>query len=324
MNNKHIIFSYLFDGKGGGTPLKGSAITRKIKSKELAWVHMDAEHIETEKWLHSHLSYLDPFIIDALLANETRPRMTQIGNGAIVILRGVNLNEGQNPEDMISVRMWIDPHRIVTVKRRNIRAILDIESSLKYGTGPKNSGEFLCTLLDCLFKSALPILNMLDDKTDEIEQEILEGKKDNLRDEIVMVRKRSIMFRRYMYPQRDAIGSLKLSNLKWIDEENKRFLQEAYNQLTIHIEDLDAIRERSQLIKDELVNMMAMQLNKNTYILSVFAAVFLPLSFLTGLLGTNFHSLPGGESSNGFWIFCLLLLIVVVFEILLFKKLKWF
>jgi len=65
-------------------------------------------------------------------------------------------------------------------------------------------------------------------------------------------------------------------------------------------------------------------LNKNMYVLSVVAAIFLPLGFLTGLLGINVGGMPGADNTDAFWIFCGLLVIVVGLQVLLFKKMKWF
>ena len=84
------------------------------------------------------------------------------------------------------------------------------------------------------------------------------------------------------------------------------------------------IRERAQVVKDELQNMLADRLNKNMYVLSVIAAIFLPLGFLTGLLGINVGGIPGADNSMSFLIFCGILTAIVVFQIWLFKKMKWF
>ena len=100
--DSHIILSYGFDGNGGGKPLKGKEISKKIKSKEFAWVHMDATHPDTREWLHAELDYLDPFVIEELLAEETRPRIIELGDGALIILRGVNLNENADFKKIIS------------------------------------------------------------------------------------------------------------------------------------------------------------------------------------------------------------------------------
>lgn len=322
--SEHILLSYGFDGKGGGQPLTGDAISQQIKDDKLAWVHLDATNPKTKKWLRENVSYLDPFVIDALLANETRPRMTQIDQGTLLILRGVNLNKDSAPEDMVSIRMWIDSHRIITVRRRPLKAVNDIEKKLLAGKGPKDAGQFVSMLTTRLFERMEPVLSELDDRTDDIEEKVIESADTRLRQDIVEIRKEAILYRRYMAPQRDAIAQLRMSDLEWLNESHKRQLQESYNHVTRYVEDLDAIRERSQIVKDELANMLADKLNKNMYILSVIAAIFLPLGFLTGLLGINVGGIPGSENADAFWIFMAILAAIVVAQIALFKKMKWF
>lgn len=319
-----VLLAYGFDGKGAGIPLAGDAISKQVKSKKLAWVHLDATHPEVRSWLEAEISYLDPFIIEALLADETRPRMTSIGDGALLILRGVNLNEHADPEDMVSIRLWVDKHRIISVRRRKLKAVRDLEERLLTGKGPNDAGQFVCMLAARLFERMEPVLTGLDERTDEIEEQVLDGASPSLREAIVQVRKQAILFRRYMAPQRDAIGQLRMSELSWLDDLHKRHLQESYNHVTRYVEDLDAIRERSQIVKDELATMLADRLNKNMYVLSVVAAVFLPLGFLTGLLGINVGGIPGADSPDAFMVFCGLLITLVALQVALFKWLKWF
>ena len=322
--SEHIFLAYGFDGKGGGTPLEGDAISQQIKDDALAWVHLDASHPDSKNWLEKEIAYLDPFIIEALLAEETRPRMTQIDDGVLLILRGVNLNENADPEDMVSIRLWVDKHRIISVRRRKLKAVWDIEEKLKAGKGPKDSGQFISMLASRLFERMEPVLTALDETTDDIEEKVLESADIALREDIVHVRKQAIMFRRYMAPQRDAIGQLRMADIEWLNDTHKRHLQEAYNHVTRYVEDLDAIRERAQIVKDELANILADKLNKNMYVLSVIAAIFLPLGFLTGLLGINVGGMPGAENSDAFYIFCGILVGIVGIQVLLFKKMKWF
>lgn len=322
--DEHILLAYGFDGKGGGEKLFGDAISQQIKDDKLAWVHLDANSEDTEKWLEKEVSYLDPLIIDALVADETRPRMVQIGDGILLILRGVNLNKNSTPEDMISIRLWIDKHRIISVRKRRLKAVREIEERIMSGKGPKDSGEFVCMLTSLLFQRIEVVLSDLDEMTDDIEEQILEDADTSLRESIVDVRKKAIIFRRYMAPQRDAISNLRMSDVKWLSEENKRHLYEDYNHMVRYVEDLDAIRERSQIVKDELASIMTDRLNHNMYVLSVIAAVFLPLGFLTGLLGINIGGLPGANNANAFAIFCAILVLIVILQVIIFKRFKWF
>jgi zinc transporter len=78
------------------------------------------------------------------------------------------------------------------------------------------------------------------------------------------------------------------------------------------------------VVKDELTNALADRLNRNTYVLSVIAAIFLPLGFLTGLMGINLGGIPGAASANAFWIFSAILVVLVVAQVVIFRMLRWF
>lgn len=323
-NNKSILFAWEFDGDGGGAPLHGDEISKQVKAKTLAWVHMNAAHRDTRTWLRKEVSYLDDLVLDALLAEETRPRILEFDEGALLILRGMNLNETEHPEDMVSIRLWIDSHRIISLQRRPVKAVRDVEERLKNGKGPKNSGDFLAQLAARLFERMEPVLSALDEATDDIEEKVMDHPSFDERQIIVDIRKQAIMFRRHMSPQRDVMQFLKTSELSWLDKMHKRHIQESYDRVLRYVEDLDAIRERAQIVKDELTNTIADRLNKNMYILSVIAAIFLPLGFLTGLLGINVGGIPGADNPHAFWFFASSLGLLVALQVLLFKKLKWF
>ena len=319
-----LLAAYCFDGLGGGKALSSSEVPDQLQNDDLLWVHLDATQEQTETWLRDQNFSLDPFVIEALLADETRPRMTQFEDGVLLILRGANLNDDASPEDMVSIRLWIDKNRIISTRRRRLKAVQDLEMKIKTGKGPKTPGQFICMLVSQIFLRMEPSLTALDETTDNIEEQILEMADGSMRALIINVRKQAIIFRRYMAPQRDALQSLLMSDIDWLSESDRRHLQENYNHILRYVEDLDALRERAQIVKDELANLMSDKLNKNMYILSVIAAVFLPLGFLTGLLGINVGGIPGAENQSSFMIFCLILTIIVSAQVWLFKKLKWF
>jgi zinc transporter len=319
-----ILLAYDFDGNGGGKNLSESEVSKKLKLGQLVWVHLDVNNEGTKQWLETEIKDIDPFTIDALLAEETRPRVTEINNGALIILRGVNLNENASPEDMVSIRLWVEKHRIITLRRRKLKAVLDIEDKLKLGKGPKDVGSFVSGLISKLFERMEPVLTDLDEDTDTIEENVLKNPDLSLRGSIVNIRMKAIGLRRYMAPQKDAIGQLRSSDLDFLSVEDRRHLQESYDRVLRYVEDLDAVRERAQIVKDELASVLADKLNKNMYVLSVIAAIFLPMGFLTGLFGINVGGIPGTDDKNAFWVFCILLSGIVALQVFLFKKLKWF
>jgi zinc transporter len=323
-DNPAILYAAAIEGNGYGRRLHGDEISKLIKDDALAWVHLDAGHPKSRLWLEKEITYLDHIIIDALLAEETRPRMLEFDKGVLLNLRGVNLNENADPEDMVSIRLWIDENRIISLRHRSSKAAQDIQNDLDNGKGPKNAGDFICKLTTRLLERMKPTFSIIDDQLDAIEEKIIENPDKSERKTISDIRKDVIIYRRYIAPQRDALGALRNADQTWLNHMHKRQLQESHDRLTRYVEDLETMRDRAQVIKDELMNALSDRMNKNMYMLSVIAAIFLPLGFLTGLLGINVAGIPGAENTHAFAIFCTMLIGIIALQITLFKKLKWF
>ena len=293
VSNNGILHACTIEGDGFCKSLKGENISKAIKDNNLAWVHLDASQPESREWLEKELTYLDSIIVNALLADETRPRILEFEEGALLILRGVNLNENSEPEDMISIRLWIDQHRIISVRRRKLKAVTDIRERLEAGKGPKNAGDFINALTSRLFERMEPVFSDLDENLDNVEERVMENPDMKERQEISSIRKQAILFRRYIAPQRDVIAHLRTSEQPWLDQMHKRRLQESYDRVVRYVEDLDTIRERAQIVKDELSNALADRMNKNMYVLSVIAAIFLPLWFFNWSNGNKYWRYAG-------------------------------
>jgi zinc transporter len=321
-----ILYAALIDGKGGATPLSGDAIAQKVKANDFAWVHLDANHPGSRAWIQNELGYLDSLVVEALLAEETRPRVMQFQDGILLILRGVNLNEGATPEDMVSIRLWVDANRVISLQRRGLKAVADLETLLAdpNRAGPRNAGEFVAVLASRLTDRMEPIFNALDEALDTLEESVMEEPDVAKRQDVVGLRKQVIWFRRYLLPQREALSNLRMVDLVWLNQTHKRHVQEALDRSVRYLEDLEVFRERAQVSRDELETTLTDRLNRNMYVLSVIAAIFLPLGFLTGLLGINVGGIPGADNPAAFWLFCLLLCGIVAAQVIGFRKMKWF
>ena len=324
MNGHHqgLIAAYLLDGKGGGDKVGWKEISQWSPEKGVLWIHLDYTSGKSDEYIRN-LSRMDNVIQDALLADETRPRVTAIGDGLMISLRGVNLNPEADPDDMVSLRFWIEKDRIITTRRRKLLSIQDICTEIENGKGPKNSGEFLENITDRLIYRMGPVIDDIEDRVGELEDQVLVRESHSLRPALASIRRQTISLRRYMNPQRDAMARLQNEKVSWLTEEHRIQLREVYDHLTRYIEDLDAARERATVTQEELVSRLSEQMDKRMYVLSIVAAIFLPLGFLTGLLGINIPGIPGAEYKFAFFVFCMFLVVIVIFELLVFKRKKW-
>ncbi|MCX4188491.1 zinc transporter ZntB [Methylophaga sp. OBS4] len=323
MTNEYgLLHAYLLDGHGGAAVLSIEQVNNWQPSQGMLWLHFDYSHPDAETWLLEQ-SGVDHVIANALVMDETRPRATTIDDGLLIALRGINHNPGSE-DDMIALRMWIDKQRIITSRRRKLHAASTVVNELQHGSGPADSGEFLCRICDHIIGDMSETVGNYEDKVADYEDALLDGVSGSLRYDLATLRRQTITIRRYLAPQREALAKLLTEKVSWLNDNHKIELREINDQLIRHIENLDAARERAAVTQEELLNRLSEQMNKRMYVLSVVAAIFLPLSFLTGLLGVNVAGIPGSDNEMAFWLFNLLLGIVVVMQIMIFRWQRWF
>jgi zinc transporter len=322
-NEYGLIHALLLDGQGSASEVALDEIHNWTKEQGLLWLHFDYTHPESEEWLLES-SGLDKIIAQALLEDETRPRATLINDGMLIALRGINHNPGAEPDDMVALRMWVDQDRIVTSRRRKLGAASIIAADLSKGHGPKNSGEFLVSMISHIVAGMSDTINDFEERTADYEDAVLSGKTDGLRYELANLRRQTITIRRYLAPERDAFSRLLIEKVSWLNPEHNIQIREINDALLRHIENLDAARDRAAVTQEELASRISEQLNSRMYVLSVVTTVFLPLGFLTGLLGVNIGGIPGSENHYAFWIFIAILVALVISQVILFRWKKWF
>ncbi len=315
-----LLYCGILDGRGGASD---SAIPSDwTGEKGILWVHLDAHDEPSREWLKKQ-SGLDPTIVDALLAEETRPRSIATESGLLVVLRGVNTNPGSDPEDMVSIRLWIEHNRIISTRLRKLLSVVDLRDCLQKGIGPKSSGQFLCFLIARLADRIGDFIDDIESRVGQAEESIGNMEQTEFRHAITTLRQQIASVRRYLAPQRDALDRLYKQPGGWLSDADSRDLRDEADRITRYLEDLDLARERTMVLREEFLGQLAQEQNSRMYVLSVVAAVFLPLTFITGLLGMNVGGLPGIESPRGFLASLVVMVVAGVGLLAFFRAKKW-
>jgi zinc transporter len=318
-----LIFALLLDGEGGARELTLDEVHRWRPTDGVRWVHLDHVHPETEGLL-LELTSLEPFEARGLVEVETRPRVSQIANELLLTLRGVNLNPGADPQDMVSLRMTAAADHVVSLRHRKVMAVQDVRDRLAAGRGPTTSASMITAIANRLTDRMGPQIQEIEDGVDDAEERVLEDDVRDVRRELASWRRKAIALRRYVAPQRDVLTRLLELRLPWFAEADLRQLREVQDRVTRYVEDLDAVRERASVTQEELSQRMAESMNRTMYVLSIIAGIFLPLSLLTGLLGINVGGIPGADVSSAFIVVSVALVLIAAIELLIFRRMRWF
>lgn len=318
-----LVHAFRFEESGHAEELNASQLPDSIPSDGGLWVHLDANEEDARRWLDS-LPDMPSTVVEALFEDETRPRATRIGDGLILTLRGVNLNPGSDPSDMVSLRIWVTQHFIVTTRRRRLLSVQSLAALIRDGKGPGTPADILVGLADALTSRMADTIQEMEEALSDLEEAIGSSSAEDQRPELVRRRLETVRLRRFLVPQKEAMLKLGQEMLPWLEDEHRLQIKQSTNHLIRYLEELDSLRERSLLLQEEFVNLQTEKMNGRMYILSLLSAIFLPLGFLTGLFGINIAGMPGTDFQQAFWLFCICLLGMggVLYWVL--KRSRWF
>lgn len=314
----------VLDGQGSARRVSRDEIdSLQLQPAETLWLHWDRSHPEAQRWLREH-SGLNEFVCNLLLEEGTRPRIVQPDKQQLLLfLRGVNLNPGAEPEDMISLRVFADKQRVISLRLRRLQARAELSAELDASKGALSSSDLVLRLADLMTEKVDPLVVELSDLVDS-EDDQIEQKANYVVDhnKMVAAKRRSASLRRFLAPQRDIFFEMAKDKLAWFVGDQGKDWNELGNSLTRHLEELELIRERVGLVLESEHQRMAQRMNRVMYLFAIVTGFFLPLSFLTGLLGINVGGIPGSDYPHGFMVVCLLMLGFGLFQWWLFRRLR--
>ena len=291
-----------------------------VKSRPGCWFHFQRDVEGINEWLKA--ADIPESIIDAMLEEDTRPRFQRLKDGFVLLLRGVNLNEGAQPEDMMSLRILYYKETVYTFRKHHFKAVAHIRDDLQNQQGPESLNDFLVHLVEQLNQKIEDVIDDIELNVEQMEAEGFDNTAEQQK-KLAVMHRRLLRLNRFIRPQLAALDKFTSESEKWIDAELHQWLLNERDTTQRLLEQIDLMLEQVWMQREQIQQAVAEKMNRNTYWLSVIAGVFLPLSFLTGVFGINIGGMPGVENTSAFEIFCWILLGIAVVEFLLLRRLRF-
>lgn len=287
------------------------------------WYHLKYTDKAARNWIKSRKELTDQ-ARSVLLNSETRPRAVLTDDDVFLCLRGINFNQDAQPEDMISIRFWMNRQEVITTANQGSHSIRNMVADLNQGIGPKNTEGLLLSLIDNLAKLTDDFVDKIDEKIDAAEDQIEDLGVTEFNPKMNQMRRQIANIRRYLLPQKEAIDKL-------YRNKSSLFSESFYDQVYLYadkfiqlIENLDLMRERALMLQEHFMANISHQQNSRLYLLAIISVIFLPLTFLSGLFGMNVAGMPGLEDPEAFWVIIAFSVILTALLLVWFKKSRWF
>ncbi len=308
--------------------LVGDGPPRRLTAEEAAdyrgpgfvWSHV--ENAGLDELPHLVRADIPDVAANALVAMETRPRCDRIDHGAIVNIRGPAAVDLDDSDRLVSIRMWVRRGKVDSVTRKPLAATAAVTARMEAGE-IIDPGDLLAAFAREVSATLDPQVADLGDQLDDCESMLESGNKFRLRATITKVRSEAISFRRFVAPDRDALITLAGHDFEWLAEDDRLHIREAADRFARMAEELEAGRERSALLHEQLTDLRAEEIDQRSLLISVVAFIFLPLTFITGLLGMNVEGIPDAHDPWAFWEIVILCVAIAVGVLAWFIRRRW-
>ncbi|MFL0355594.1 zinc transporter ZntB [Erythrobacter sp. GH1-10] len=319
-----LIFGRVLDGKGGARPIGREEVDNWEPSApgEVLWLHLRRNAPEVQPWLENDLGIPEP-TAELLVSDSTRPRALREGEALVATLRGINFNPGAHPEDMISLQLWSDGTRLITLRKLAMQTPRDVVALFDSGKGPTDAGSAVTAIVEQLVVRMNQTIVDMNEQIDLLEEMDVEEEYEEILPKITAIRRNCLALKRHMSPQHEALDWISRFAPAWFEDHDRREIAESIDRLRRYLDDIDISKESALVLQDELRARSLASNEHATYMLTIVAGIFLPLGFLTGLMGINVGGMPGLDDAQAFWIVVAICLGIMALQLFLFWKWKW-
>lgn len=291
------------------TLLRRDDSAKAAQHEPVTWIDIDIDDAEDQAWLASQTD-LSERCKERLRRPAHVNRREVIDEGLIVSLRSSNVSQPSKTEHLVSIRILLGHTQIVTARSDRILAFEDVRSQLESGKGPSTQLEFLGFVAAGLAERLEGIIFDIIKVTDQLEDALLDGAVEGPMHHLSTLRRRIYGTRRLLTSLRHVLSIIDSDPSLELTKTESTTLRKSSEHVLHLLESLEDCRARAQLLQDQIEGRLSVAMARSSYNLAIVATVFLPLTFITGLLGMNVAGIPDAHNPWGFWTVCFLLSLI--------------
>ncbi len=304
-----------------GTPALLDNIPTDVATAQWVWIDITASSDAAGELaeLLADLK-LDPLAIRDAVGDADLPKVDDFGHHLLVVLHGLRSDR----VDTYELDCFLTERHLVTVHRERSPALDALWDQVQLSPELARGGpdELLARLADVLTRRLLSVLEIFTHRIEELTLDAL-GAAPSFLGDMTAVRVDLAAVRRVVHPQRESLDLLRQTSSVLVDPQARRRFSDVFDVAVRTSHELDAARTALAETLDAYQGAEAREATNVTRILTIYAAVLLPLSLIAGFFGMNFVNLPGLTNDNGWIIVTTAMLFVGLVSLAVFAALGW-
>ena len=298
----------------------------------VTWINIDGIHdLEIIEKIGSHFGF-HPLMLEDIVNTGQRPKLEDFENYIFIVLKMFYFDEKAGEINAEQVSLIIGSNFVISFQEKEGDVFNPIRERIRNAKGRirKTGADYLAySLLDAVVDNYFLILEKLGEKIAGMEEKLIANPTPQTLQIIHHLKREIIFLRKSVWPLREVVNMLELSESKLIKKSTHIFLRDVYDHTIQVIDTIETYRDMVSGMVDIYLSSVSNRMNEVMKVLTIIATIFIPLTFIAGIYGMNFNpeasvwNMPELNWKFGYLLSLTAMVIVALIMLGYFKRKKW-
>ncbi|MCR8659411.1 magnesium/cobalt transporter CorA [Paenibacillus endoradicis] len=291
--------------------------TLRAPSEGFFWIDADVEDLVV---LQPLFGMHDLAVEDCLTEEEQRPKIEIYEGHYFIVVNSIRFDDEEF--FLRALNIFLGKHYIITVTKQKINELRTLKPIL-WEQEVTRPDQFLYHLVDLVIDNYALVGDRIELRIEVLEEDILMHTKKSHLNEIISLRSEILWVKKVLGPQRELIATLIKKELKLIDDQLQKYFSDVYENALKIAESFDTYRDLMGNLREAYQSSLSSRANEIMRVFTAITTIFMPLTFITGIYGMNFDTIPGIHFKYGAYVVLGIMITLGISMYIIFRKKEW-
>ena len=298
-----------------------------IKPGKCTWIRAIGVHDPNIVQAIGKVFDIHPLVLEDISNTSQRPKLDENDKYIYLALNSVSLHPKSHDVVVEQVSVILGKDYVITFQETENDVLNFLELRLEAQSGRlrnSNPDYLVFALVDLIIDDYFQILENIGERIEVIEEKLSDSMDDSVQKILYRLRRRLVYLKKPIWPTREILNKLQHIEHPLVSKEIKLFFRDTHDHAVQIIETLESAENITSSLMDLYLTMASHHMNQIMKVLTIYAAIFIPLTFMIGVYGMNFQYMPELAWHYGYLFFWVIIFVITVTMIIYFKIKKWF
>jgi magnesium transporter len=292
----------------------------------VTWINIDGLHQpEVIEKIGEHFS-VHPLILEDIVNTGQRPKIEDLEGYLFVVLKMLYMDEKEEEISAEQVSLVLGANFVITFQERQGDVFDHVRERLRKNKGvvrKRGADHLAYALIDAVVDNYFVVLEKLSEKLEEIEAKVVKAPTPETLQIIHSMKREMIFLRKSVWPLREVVSALERGESALIKKKTHIYLRDVYDHTIQVMDTVESFRDTVSGMLETYLSSVSNRMNEVMKVLTIFASIFIPLTFVAGIYGMNFQHMPELGWRGGYFVVLSVMGAVGVSMLVYFRRKKW-